>query len=120
MHGGANRAGVTMSARHYIIRAMNRAEVMARLKAAEPALRARGVASLYLCGSYARDEARPDSDIDIMVDLQSWKGMDLSSYLAPYRVLEAQFPNVEIGYGTRDELVSHYHPYIEQSAIRVF
>ena len=44
---------------------MTRAEVVAKLKAVEPALRAHGVAALYLFGSYARDEAGPDSDLDV-------------------------------------------------------
>jgi predicted nucleotidyltransferase len=47
---------------------MNRNEVIAKLKAAEPQLRAHGVAALYLFGSYARDEARQDSDVDVFVD----------------------------------------------------
>jgi predicted nucleotidyltransferase len=37
---------------------MNRNEVIAKLQAVEPRLRAHGVAALYLFGSYARDEAR--------------------------------------------------------------
>jgi uncharacterized protein len=44
----------------------------------------------------------------------------LSAYLAPYHVLEEQFPGKDIGYGTRDEIVSHYRSHIERSAIRVF
>ena len=47
---------------------MHRAEVIARLRAAEPALRAHGVGALYLFGSYSRDEARPDSDLYVFVD----------------------------------------------------
>ena len=43
---------------------MRRADVIARLKEAEPALRSFGVAGLYLFGSHARDEAQPDSDVD--------------------------------------------------------
>ena len=39
---------------------MRRVDVIAKLKQAEPALRSFGVASLYLFGSHARDEARPD------------------------------------------------------------
>ena len=48
---------------------MDRADVIARLKAVEPALRAHGVAALYLFGSYARDEAGPGSDLDIFVEI---------------------------------------------------
>ncbi len=42
--------------------------MIAKLKAAEPALRAHGAAALYLFGSYARNEARPGSDVDVFID----------------------------------------------------
>jgi predicted nucleotidyltransferase len=99
---------------------MDRADVIARLKAVEPALRARGVAALYLYGSHARDEARPDSDIDVLVEFTPGQEADLTSYLAPYHLLEEQFPGTAIGYGTRDNLVPVYRPHIERNAIRVF
>jgi predicted nucleotidyltransferase len=99
---------------------MNRADVIARLKAAEPALRARGVAALYLYGSYARDEAREDSDVDILVDFEPGRGAGLSGFLAPMETLEERFPDKEIGYSTRDSIVPIYLPFIEQGAIRVF
>lgn len=99
---------------------MDRSEVIARIKQAEPALRAHGVAALFLYGSYARDEARPDSDIDILVEFAPGRDGDLTTYMAPYHILEERFPGTDIGYGTRDELVEHYRPYIERSAIRIF
>jgi predicted nucleotidyltransferase len=48
---------------------MTRAEILQRLKAAETALRARGVEHAALFGSVAREEGRLTSDIDIMIDL---------------------------------------------------
>jgi predicted nucleotidyltransferase len=99
---------------------MTRAEIMKLLKSVEPVLRAQGVAALYLFGSYARDEARPDSDLDILVDFQAQRGIGLTEYMAPYHVLERTFPGIEIGYGTRDDVVSHYKPHIEAGAVRVF
>lgn len=99
---------------------MNRAEVIARLKASEPTLRARGVAALYLYGSYARDEAREDSDLDILVDFRPGEGVGLSGFLSPVETLEERFQGMEIGFTTRDSIVPGYLPYIEQSAIRVF
>jgi predicted nucleotidyltransferase len=47
---------------------MPRDEVIAKLKAVEPALRAHGAAALYLFGSYARNEAQPGSDVDVLID----------------------------------------------------
>ena len=99
---------------------MDRVDVINRIRAVEDALRDRGVAALYLYGSHARDEGRPDSDIDILVEFMSNRDSDLGAYLAPFHVLETQFPGKDIGYGTLDEIVPHYRPDIERSAIRIF
>lgn len=99
---------------------MDRQEVIARLKATEPQIRALGVGALYLYGSYARDAALNDSDIDIMVDFEPNRGEGLTAFMSPYRILKEHFPGVEIGYGTRDSLAPKYRPSIERSAIRVF
>lgn len=47
---------------------MRRDEVLARLKALKPWLEAQGITRIRLFGSHARDEARPDSDIDLVAD----------------------------------------------------
>ena len=46
---------------------MKRDAIIARLKAAEAELKARGVIHAALFGSAARGEEGPDSDIDVMV-----------------------------------------------------
>jgi uncharacterized protein len=48
---------------------MKRDEIIRTLKERESDLRAHGVAHAALFGSVARNEQRPDSDIDILVDL---------------------------------------------------
>jgi hypothetical protein len=48
---------------------MKRDEIIAKLRAHEPELRAAGVRSLALFGSVARGEQRNESDIDIVVQL---------------------------------------------------
>ena len=48
---------------------MNRDDVIRTLQQRESDLRARGVTHAAVFGSVARDEQRPDSDIDILVDL---------------------------------------------------
>lgn len=48
--------------------AETRAEVIARLRALEPQIRAFHATALYLFGSAARDEHGPDSDIDLFID----------------------------------------------------
>ena len=49
--------------------AMTRDEIIEKLKERETDLRAQGVAHAALFGSVARGDDNPDSDIDILVDL---------------------------------------------------
>ena len=50
---------------------MQREEVLARLRERLPLLRAQyGIESLALFGSVAREDARPDSDIDLLVTFE--------------------------------------------------
>jgi uncharacterized protein len=64
---------------------MNRNEAIAILKQHEQPLNRFGVISLAIFGSVARDEARPESDIDILVEFIEPptfdRYMDLKFYL---------------------------------------
>ncbi len=48
---------------------MTRDELLARLRELKPWLEEQGIVNVRLFGSYARDEAGPDSDVDLLVDI---------------------------------------------------
>lgn len=56
---------------------MDRDEVIRILEENADEIRARGVVRLALFGSIARDEARPDSDVDVLVDLDEARSLSL-------------------------------------------
>ncbi len=64
---------------------MRRDEVLAILAGHREELRQRGVRSLALFGSVARDEAGPESDVDLLVELERpagyFKLAEVKSYL---------------------------------------
>jgi predicted nucleotidyltransferase len=100
---------------------MRREEVIAKLRQAEPNLRARGVAALYLFGSHARDEASPGSDIDIFVDPAPDERFGFLPFMDAFQTIRDMFGHdVQIGYSTRDGLDRYARRNVEQEAIRVF
>ena len=57
--------------------APKKTEVVAALKTLEPELRARGISAAAVFGSVVRDLARPDSDVDVLVDVDPTRTFDL-------------------------------------------
>ncbi len=60
---------------------MNRQDILARLRERERDLRARGVAHASLFGSRARGDQHPDSDTDIMIELDPDAPMTVFDYV---------------------------------------
>jgi predicted nucleotidyltransferase len=98
---------------------MRRSDVLTALKQAEPALRARGVAALYVFGSHARDQARPDSDVDVFIDKDKSRKFGFDEFMDVYFLLQQQL-GAGVDYGTREGLHPVLRPEIEREAVRVF
>jgi predicted nucleotidyltransferase len=60
---------------------MNRQDILDRLRQNEPALRERGVTHAALFGSRARGDNRPDSDIDILTEIEPEAVQDIYAYV---------------------------------------
>jgi predicted nucleotidyltransferase len=62
---------------------MDKAQVIATLRRHRAELQRRGVRHAALFGSLARNEAAPDSDIDIMIDIapEQWLAMSIYDYV---------------------------------------
>ncbi|RWO82424.1 MAG: DNA polymerase III subunit beta [Mesorhizobium sp.] len=92
---------------------MSRNEVIERLQRNADAIKGMGATSLYLFGSAARDDAQPDSDLDLFIDYDPARRFSLID------LLEEKM-STEIDITTRDSLHPMLKAEIERSAVRVF
>lgn len=95
---------------------MRRSEVLDQLRNHVEALRSQGVKELFLFGSVARDEAKPGSDVDLLVEFEGPASFD--------RFMEVKFLLEDI-LSTRVDLVTPgalkplIRPQVTRDAIRV-
>lgn len=71
---------------------MNKRDAIKVLRRHEADLRARGIVHAALFGSVARDEAGPDSDIDIMIEFAPDASLDIFAYVELKGFIESLFP----------------------------
>jgi predicted nucleotidyltransferase len=96
---------------------MNRAKAVAMLTQSKPVLAARyGVTSLALFGSTARDAARDNSDVDILVAFD--RPATSERYFGVQFYLEDQL-GLPVDLVTDKALRSELRPYIEKEAVHV-
>ena len=97
---------------------MDRDAAIARLKEHEAELRRLGVQSLYLFGSTARNEAGPESDVDLFFDYE--RGRFGLFQLMDVKDAAARMLGRKADIMTRDSLHRALRSKIEADALRVF
>lgn len=102
-----------------MILAMTRQEAIEKLKSQADAIRALGATSLYLFGSVARDEAGPESDLDLFIDYDASKKFSLIDLVGIKLHLEDEL-SADVDVTTRNSLHPRLKDGIESSAIRIF
>jgi uncharacterized protein len=95
---------------------MDRNAIVARLQEQERALRERGVTRAALFGSRARGDNRPDSDIDIMIEVAP---MSLWGYVGVTQFIQDLFPD-PVDVADRSRLRSFVKSSAEREAIYAF
>jgi len=96
---------------------MKREEVLYKLAPYYQELRERyGVSSLFLFGSVARNEAGPDSDVDLFVEFETPIG--LFDFVGLQQDLE-KFLGCKVDLGTKQSLKLHVVDKVLEEAIRV-
>jgi predicted nucleotidyltransferase len=93
--------------------------VLGRLRALEPKLRARGVAALWVFGSVARGDARPDSDVDVAIDFTQDTKSSLFEIVRLKEEMEAALGR-PVDIGERAAMTKRVATAAERELVRVF
>lgn len=98
---------------------MERADLIATLRALKPALAGEGVEHLALFGSRARGDGRPTSDIDLLVDVDPRATFSVLNLVGVEHIVEDRTglaANAVVGRG----LDPSFRSAIEKDLIRVY
>jgi uncharacterized protein len=98
---------------------MTREQVLARLREHEAELKAAGVVRLSLFGSTARDERRPDSDIDLMAAFDTARRISLLD-VAGIELQLSEFLGLPVDLVEEGTLKPRVQRSVEAEALRAF
>jgi uncharacterized protein len=112
---GTISSGELLSTHDYYIVKPDKEDILEFLRAKEEALSSFGVRTIGLFGSFARDEATTESDIDFLVEYQpGYKTFD--NFMGLLLFLEAHFER-EIELVAKGSVSEHIWPYITQELV---
>ncbi len=98
---------------------MDRDAVIARLRASESELRARGVRHAAIFGSRARGDYRPDSDTDIMIDVDPEAHISVYDYVGLKDFIASLFDG-PVDVVSRAGLKAYVRPAVTADAVYAF
>jgi predicted nucleotidyltransferase len=98
---------------------MNRQDIIDRLRQNERALRARGVVHAALFGSRARGDNGPDSDIDILIDIEPEAHVSVYDYVGLKDYIASLFEG-PVDVVNREGLKSYVRPAATADAVYAF
>ncbi len=98
---------------------MEKQDILARLRENEAALKARGVTHAALFGSRARGDNRPDSDTDIMIEIDPEADMSVYDYVGLKRYIAGLFEG-PVDVIDRDGLRPHIRRPAQSEAVYAF
>lgn len=98
---------------------MTAADAIAVLRANEGLLRSQGVRHAALFGSRARGSARPDSDLDVLVDIDPALNVGLYAYVGILHAITDLFPQT-VDVADLDAMHSEVRRRAEADAIYAF
>ena len=98
---------------------MDRQAIIARLRENEAALRAHGVAHAALFGSRARGDARPDSDTDIVIEIDPEAPVGVYEYVRIKEYIANLFDG-KVDVVDREGLKPYVRPAATSDAIYAF
>ena len=95
-------------------------EALAILRAHRAELEARGIRHAALFGSLARGEARPDSDIDVLIDFNPELRMGIYEYVGHQLFVSDFFDGRKVDVIASDSLRPEVRPNVEKDIVYAF